>query len=188
MASTKSITITVISKEANGGGKRGRGGGDSTPSTPSIPSKPSPSVKNTPFKDKGEPLANLHEEEEKQHLKAVLFKETLLLSKQTISNAINKSLTRYATLTEDYMTEQDLGNTMKVINFSANSVFAVSAAGSMGGVAGAGIALAAIGVNTVINLQSRLSSYYQSLNASNFNQQFTATRLGLVDGGKGTEN
>lgn len=102
---------------------------------------------------------------------------------------------RYTTLQEDYMTVQGIANakdTMNRVNAAGKSIINGASTGAKtGGVVGAiigGVAGAIdFGVNQYFEYQQRMSSYYQQLNATNFQTSFDASRLGLI-GSSGTEN
>jgi hypothetical protein len=102
---------------------------------------------------------------------------------------------RYITLNEDYITKQAVTNAMdsinRVKNMGSSVINGIATGASTGGVVGAviGGVTSAIdfGVNQYFEYQQKMSSYYQQLNATNFQTNFDASRLGLI-GSSGTEN
>lgn len=107
---------------------------------------------------------------------------------QVVSTAISTSQSRYFSLSENYIAENNYQNTMTAINRGKSLVSAISAGtitmGPIGGVvAGAGW----IASNYFIERNAE-SSYYQNINATSMQTQFSRVRAGLVNGGKGTEN
>lgn len=102
---------------------------------------------------------------------------------------------RYITLNEDYITKQAVTNAMDSINrvkkMGSSVINGMVTGASTGGVVGAviGGVTSAIdfGVNQYFEYQQKMSSYYQQLNATNFQTNFDASRLGLI-GSSGTEN
>lgn len=106
------------------------------------------------------------------------------LLRQSLTTTVN----RYFSLSENYMAETDYSNVMTTINKGKSFVSTVKVGAAIGGWAGAAIGAAAWGVNEFVSYQSRMSNYYQNLNATNYQTQFDRSRLGLTNEGKGTEN
>ena len=68
---------------------------------------------------------------------------------------------------------------------TTGAVATMAATGNVvGAVATAGLAV----INEGIQYYSRMSNYYQALNATNYQTGFSATRAGLVNDSRGTEN
>ena len=110
-------------------------------------------------------------------------------------NAAEYGFDRYCTLQEDYMSQQAAQNIRNTVNKAKGligSMFSGAAAGSSAGpwgaVAGAVIGAASYGVEQYYSYQSRMSGYYQKLNSTNFETSFGASRLGLTNNSRGTEN
>ena len=106
------------------------------------------------------------------------------IGSRTVSSITN----RYFSLSENYIAENDYNNIMTTINKATSFGIAVKTGASVGGVVGAVISAAAWGTNEFISYQNRMSGYYQSLNATNYQTEFDRSRLGLTNEGKGTEN
>ena len=70
--------------------------------------------------------------------------------------------------------------------FSTAKNVAIMAA--TGNYVGAAVTAGAAIINEGMQYYQRMSGYYQALNATNYQTGFSATRAGLVDGGRGTEN
>lgn len=120
-----------------------------------------------------------------------LVSETAKIATQSANMAIN----RYCTLQEDYMTSQAISNVRTTVDkakgFGGSILSGAAAglgAGPVGVVAGAVIGAASYGANQYYEYQQRMSGYYQKLNATNFETNFNASRLGLINNGRGTEN
>ena len=58
----------------------------------------------------------------------------------------------------------------------------------VGGPTGAVIGAAGWVGSEILQNQASLSSYYSSINATSMQTEFSRTRAGLVDNGRGTEN
>lgn len=115
---------------------------------------------------------------------------------QIFKTSIETSVNRNFSLTENYIGQQDYQNTKNIINKGksfigslATGFVAGAATGGVGGsVIGSVIGAVTWGANQQIQHKTDLSSYYQQLNAANFNTQFNRTRAGLVNEGRGTDN
>lgn len=108
--------------------------------------------------------------------------------KQSGNLAISGITSRYFSLSENYMAENDYNNIMTTIGKATSLAFTIKTGASVGGAVGAVIAGAAWGAKEFISYQNRMSGYYQALNATNYQTQFDRSRLGLTNEGKGTEN
>lgn len=98
---------------------------------------------------------------------------------------------RYCTLQEDYMSQQWVNNAKDTINRVtgvANSAIQGGMVGAsfgpIGATAGAIIGAVGYGFGQYTEYQKRMSNYYQQLNSTNFQTEFSASRYGL----SGTEN
>ena len=112
-----------------------------------------------------------------------------------LTNAAEQSLQRHFTLTENYMSQNIYSNAKKTISLVTQGATSIASMAKIGGVfgpvgavGGAIVGAVSFGVNTFIDYQTRMSSYYQSLNAGNYQSDFSQVRAGLVDGSRGTEN
>ena len=119
------------------------------------------------------------------------------------SNAINVALqaaefgfSRYCTLQEDYMSQQAINNVMGSINRvkgAGSSVISGVLTGSKvagvgGAVVGGVVGAVSYGTQQYIQYQKKMSGYYQQLNSTNFETGFAASKAGLVNNSRGTEN
>ncbi|WP_281512132.1 hypothetical protein [Mammaliicoccus vitulinus] len=125
-----------------------------------------------------------------------------LLANYTINNSVNlikraatQTIDRYFSLSEDYLNESVYNNAMTALSNVGSVVSSVASGiqiGSVGGapgmIIGAAIGLTSSLVSLDLQYKSRLSSYYTQLNATNIQTKFTAARMGLLDGGRNTEN
>ena len=128
----------------------------------------------------------------KQYFAGKAFDLTLNLITQTASTSINK----YFQLSEDYMSENVYKNTMVMVNKAkslggtviSGAIAGAKVGGVWGAIAGGTIAAIGWGGSEYIQNQAALSSYYQSINATSMQTEFSRTRAGLVDNGRGTDN
>lgn len=135
------------------------------------------------------------EKEKRQKAWKQIGKNAFNAAKEILISGVENSLQRNYTLTENYMAQATYANAKKSISMVtslgttiAGAAKVGSLAGGAGIVASVGVAVVSWGVNQYISYQNRMSSYYQSLNASNYQSDFSQIRAGLVDGSKGTEN
>ena len=123
------------------------------------------------------------------------FAQAAEVANNYVKSAANFAYNRHITLQEDYITAQMKNNVEDSVNRVkglAQNVFEGAVEGAVkGGVIGAiigGISGAVdYGAQQYIEYQQRMSNYYQQLNATNFQTNFDASRLGLI-GSSGTEN
>lgn len=136
--------------------------------------------------------------ETENHLlgKSVLLNQAYGVAKSGIKQGINLTMNRYFAMKEDYINQTNFDNFMtgvsKVANMGSSIIGGAIVGSKVGGIAGAvaGGTIGAIGfgVSEYLGYQGRMSSYYQQLNASNYQTGFARTRAGLTDGGRGTDN
>lgn len=113
-----------------------------------------------------------------------------------IENVADSAINRYTTLQEDYLTAQTYSNVKSTISRTkqlggsivSGVVSGMATAGPIGAVIGAISSVANYGASQYLEYQKKMSSYYQQLNATNFQTNYSASRLGLVNNGRGTEN
>ena len=124
-------------------------------------------------------------------IKADAYKKAIKTIANSTVNVAEFSLNRYFTLSEDYMSQNIYNNVKHSIQksvqlFSTAKNVAIMAA--TGNYVGAAVTAGAAIINEGMQYYQRMSGYYQALNATNYQTGFSATRAGLVDGGRGTEN
>lgn len=113
-----------------------------------------------------------------------------------VENVADSAINRYTTLQEDYLTAQTYSNVKSTISRAkqlggsivSGVVSGMATAGPSGAVIGAISSAVNYGASQYLEYQKRMSSYYQQLNATNFQTNYSASRLGLVNNGRGTEN
>ena len=125
---------------------------------------------------------------ETKPLEHVLLNQAFNQAKNLLSQSINTSLARYYNMKEDYMYENNINIAKQVIGKTSSFFTTVGGGVALGGLAGGLIAGAGWLGSEMINLNNRWNSVYAEINATNYNKAFTKERMGLVDGGKGTEN
>jgi hypothetical protein len=108
-----------------------------------------------------------------------------------VQNISNRSLS----LTENYLAQNNKAKTMKAVKATtslASSIIAGVKLGSIGGpigvAIGTAVSIASWGAGQFLNYQNRMSNYYQQINESNFNTEFSQVRAGLINNSRGTEN
>lgn len=112
-----------------------------------------------------------------------------------VNSYLDYSMNRYFTLTEDYISQNEyqiFSKSRDMLHSGLSSMVTGMMAGASlgpgGMIMGAVTGLASFGVQESIKQKQRYSSYYQQLNATNFNTSFSEQRASLYDGGRGTEN
>ena len=128
-------------------------------------------------------------------IKADTFKKVAKDVNNSVLSLAEGTVNRFFTLNEDYMAQDLYNNVKNSINkaksLKGTAISIGKVAKTIGGVAGAtaGVALGAATIVTeMVNYRQRMGSYYQALNATNYQTGFSATRAGLVNDSRGTEN
>lgn len=129
-------------------------------------------------------------------LKSVILSQGYNTAKRMIINSVNASINNYITLSEDYMAENTVNaiktSISKATSIGGSLISSTMAGGMVAGIPGAvaGLVIGGTGTafNELLSYQSRMSSYYQALNASNISKDYAKRRSGYTDNGKGTEN
>lgn len=170
MAEVRKITIEIV--EGSGGGDDGE--------------------KKTKKKKK---TKEEKEKEKRQKAWKQIGKNAFNTAKEMVISSVESSLQREYTLTENYMAQTIYANAKKSISMVTSLGTTIAGAAQVGSIAGGAGMLVSVGVavtgwafNQYIDYQNRMSSYYQSLNAGNYQSDFSQIRAGLIDGGRGTEN
>lgn len=120
--------------------------------------------------------------------KNVLLNQAYQNTKSLVIQTASTSINRYFSLSEDYIMQNTVSNTMTTLNKVKGLGQSVLLGAQMGGPVGALSGLGAWGVSEFITNQANLSSYYEGINAANYQTQYARARAGLVDNGRGTEN
>ena len=119
--------------------------------------------------------------------KSVFINQAYSQAKNIVSSALTTGLNQYFKLNEDYIAQNSYNNLMTSVS-KTKSLVSTALAGAQfgpGGLVAAGVGWA---ITEVISYRAKLSNYYSSLNSTNYNTEFSRTRAGLVDNGRGTEN
>lgn len=109
-------------------------------------------------------------------------------AKNAIKSTVSYALNRNFSLKEDYMSEVGLNNALSVIDRISSFSTALTLGASIGGPIGAGISAVGWVSNEVISAFQKYDRQQISLNEMNYQSTFSRTRMGLIDGGRGTEN
>lgn len=145
-------------------------------------SKPNP-VKPKPTEEDGEIKRT-----EFDKLNSVLINQAYKQAKKIVGQSVNSTLSRYYNMKENYMLENNV-NAIKTIIDKTSSFATTVAGGTMiGGPVGGVIAGVGWLGSEAISYSNRWKDTYAQINATNYNKTFTKDRLGLTDGGRGTEN
>ena len=164
MASFKKITIEIVGMSRPGG-------------------EGASLQKEDDSKKDGSKQGQKKENEKSAVMKTYVFNNT----KNLINQAVNTTLNRYYALSENYKFQNTVTNLKTTLSTGRNLVSSIVAGaefGPVGAIAGAVIGVASEG----INLFNKYSNYYQQLNATNMQTEWTGKRMGLYDEGRGTEN
>lgn len=161
---TRKITIEIIGENSGGGSKEGTNKKETKKTTKKI---------------------------KEEIVKTKVYEK---VARQVWDNAINIAefqMNRYFTLSEDYISQNTYNNVKRSIN-KANQIWgtakSIAFMAASGNVVGAGIAAASSIINEGMEYYQKISSHYQALNATNYQTGFSATRAGLVNDSRGTEN
>lgn len=126
--------------------------------------------------------------EGKQLLSNVVINQAVSTAKRIVSQAVETGLSMSFQLTENYLAENTYNNAKTVINKVVSNGTVMTGALLTGNPIIVGITAIGLGVSETITRVSRMSGYYQSLNASRIQTDYLQRRAGLYDGAKGTEN
>lgn len=124
-------------------------------------------------------------------IKADAYKNAIKQVWNTTLNVANFSFNRYFTFSEDYISQNLYNNVLNSINKGKQLIGTAKTVAIMaatGNVVGAAVTAGVAVVNEGMQYYQRMSGYYQTLNATNYQTGFSATRAGLVNDSRGTEN
>lgn len=119
---------------------------------------------------------------------SVFLNQSYQQAKKLVTEAIDYSLTRYFTLSEDYLSENTYNNVMTAINKTTSLASSIGAGAMVGGVYGAVAGAAVWGATQIISGINKKNSYYANINAATYQTEFLKKRASLVDNSQGTEN
>lgn len=124
-------------------------------------------------------------------VKAEVYKNAVKQVANTAINVAEFQANRYFTFSEDYISQNLYNNIKTSINKATQitgSVINAAMMAASGNIPGAIISGASLAINEGMQYYQRVSSHYQSLNATNYQTGFSSTRAGLVNDSRGTEN
>ena len=113
--------------------------------------------------------------------------ELLDYGKNTVLKAVDLTVNRNLSLTENYIGQQTLSNVKNILSKSEGLIRGIKL-GAAGGPAGIALAVASWGTSQYFDFLNKKSNYYQALNATNAQTEFSQTRAGLYNDGRGTLN
>ena len=159
---TKKITIEIIGKSD--------GSGENTPPSP--------------VEDELNPKENKTQKSAAQIWLNMVAQRALSLFTATVESSAN----RYFYMKEDYLGEQIYRNVKSNISKASGAVTTIAAGAKIGGAPGAVIATVGIMANEGLSIFNKYASLENQMNTLNYGMEFSRTRSGLVDNGRGTEN
>ncbi len=118
----------------------------------------------------------------------LLVKDAANIAKDTVIKSVEISINRNLSLTENYIGQQTLSNVKTIASKTASLIGSVATGAVAGGPIGAAIAAASWGIGQYFEYRQRMESYYRALNAANAQTEFSQTRAGLYNDGRGTLN
>lgn len=108
-------------------------------------------------------------------------------AKNTLLKSVNTVINTNLSLSENYIGQQTLSNINTILSKGESLVKGISL-GSVAGWVGIGISVASWATTQYFDFLSKKSSYYQALNAATAQTEFSQTRAGLYNDGRGTLN
>lgn len=128
--------------------------------------------------------------------KSIIIGKGFSTAKRLIIQGVDANLNRQFALNEDYMGETTYNNAKNIIGkvtsigstIAGGTMFGAQVGGVYGAVAGFVVSTAGVIGSEIININSKMSQTYRSLNASNIEVNYARARAGLTDGSQGTEN
>lgn len=108
----------------------------------------------------------------------------LNIALQTLDSSTN----RYFYMKEDYLGEAMYHNVKNNVNKVIGAVSTIATGAKIGSAPGAVIAAVGVAANEGISIFNKYASLENQMNTLNYGMEFSRTRAGLVDNGRGTEN
>lgn len=109
-------------------------------------------------------------------------------AKEIVISTIETDASRYFYMKEDYLGETVYRNIKNNVGKAIGAVSTVAAGAKLGGAPGAAIAAVGVVVNEGISIFNKYATLENQMNTLNYGMEFSRTRAGLVDNGRGTEN
>lgn len=137
---------------------------------------------------------NISEEKEKKQKKQqektdmLIAKDIYNVAKKGIIQSVNTVVNNNLSLTENYIGQRTLSNVKNVVGKTESLVSGIMAGAAVGGGVGAAIAVVSWGITQYFDMLEKQRSYYQALNATTTQTEFSQTRAGLYNDGRGTLN
>lgn len=104
------------------------------------------------------------------------------------TSTVESSANRYFYMKEDYLGEQIYRNVKSNISKASGAIITIAAGAKIGGGVGAAIATVGVVANESLSVFNKYATLENQMNTLNYGMEFSRTRAGLVDNGKGTEN
>lgn len=125
--------------------------------------------------------------------KSVILGQAIRGAKQAVTQSVELGISRRLTLKEDYLGE-NVYNQIKTKISKTTGLFGSAAAGAIAGAklgpigaaVGAGLGTVFYSISQVVGYQGKLSSFYQQLNATNYQTGFMSQKAGLIVGTQNT--
>lgn len=108
--------------------------------------------------------------------------------KNVIVQYASVSWNRYLDMKEDYIAQNNMNALKANINMAKSYASSTIKGAAIGGIVGAAIGIGANVAKRAISFNATMEKYYDQNNAMNAQTNFSRVRMGLIDGGRGTEN
>lgn len=104
------------------------------------------------------------------------------------ASTVESSANRYFYMKEDYLGEQIYRNVKSNISKVSGAITTIAAGAKIGGAPGAVIATVGVVANEGLSIYNKFATLENQMNTLNYGMEFSRSRAGLVDNGRGTEN
>lgn len=109
-------------------------------------------------------------------------------AKEIVISTIETDASRYFYMKEDYLGETLYRNIKNNVGKAIGAASTIAAGAKVGGGVGAAIAAVGVAVNEGFSIYNKYATLENQMNTLNYGMEFSRTRAGLVDNGRGTEN
>lgn len=176
MADLRKIVIEVVDKQA---------GANKTPEKPTGMGEKGQRQPNAPV----DPDSEKHPNDKLENYRNRAFlMYAIRQGKNAVASSVSLAMNRRFAVYEDYIGQTSFQNVMTTINKMTSAVGSIAGATMFFGPAGMVVSMASTFISEIVQVTARMNTAYRQLNITNANTAYAASRAGLVDGGKGTEN
>lgn len=137
--------------------------------------------------DQGQDKRDPENKTDKNKTNMLLAKDAYKVVKSGLMQAVDTVVNNNLSLTENYIGQRTLSNVKNVLGKAESLVSSIMVGSTLGPV---GIALSVVswGTTQYFDMLNKRRSYYQALNAATAQTEFSQTRAGLYNDGRGTLN